>query len=118
MNRLTTIIISLIILLTLFIDSLFSSEYKGDRFWSVRPASARSAGMGRALVGMIENSNTVFWNPGGITFLTGFNISYSYDPFISIATEKKSRMQNVSFNTKLKKVFTIGFNVQHFNFYS
>ena len=118
MNKLTVFIISLIILLTMFTDSLFSSQYKGDRFWSMRPPSARTAGMGRAPVGIVENAHTVFWNPGGISFLNGFNFSYSYDPYTSAISEGKSEIQSVSFNTQLKNSFTIGLNVRHFNFYS
>lgn len=117
-NKLTSITINLIILLTLFSDALFPSKYKGDRFWLMRPPSARTAGMGEALVSIVENANTVFWNPGGIVFLNSYNFSYSYDPYTMISSKGKSEIQSASFCIKFKKSFTSGFNFRYFNFYS
>jgi len=111
MNKSTKTIFIITILLLLNVGAIYPADYEGGRDWMILPPSARAAGMGRALVAIVDNANTVFWNPGGITFLEGLNISYNYEPkhmrFLG-----DFEIHNMSLSKKLKSVYFIGFNVR------
>ncbi|MHA1343740.1 MAG: PorV/PorQ family protein [Promethearchaeota archaeon] len=106
----TILIVSIIsILLLLNVNIIYPADYTGVRGWMIHPQSARAAGMGRGLVAIVDNANTVFWNPGGVTFLNGLNISYNYKP------SKDNRyidykLHDISIIKKLKNKYIIGFN--------
>jgi len=110
MNRSTKTILIITILLLLNVSAIYPGDYSGIREWMMKPPSARAAGMGRALVAIVDNANTVFWNPGGITFLEGLNISYNYEPKNNNWTHYCNKIHNISLVKKIKNKFTIGFN--------
>ena len=114
MEKLSIIIFNITVLLLLFTDSVFSGNYKMEREWLMAPPSARGAALGGGLSAVIDNSNTVFWNPGGVTFLEGFNISHSHSPYILTSSGEEYEMYNFAFNTNLGKSFVVGLNLQHY----
>ncbi|NVM01719.1 MAG: hypothetical protein HWN67_05265 [Candidatus Helarchaeota archaeon] len=55
----------------------------------IQPSSALGSGMGRGLVAIIDNANTVFRKSGVINFLEVLNISYDYDTLLGLLMVKK-----------------------------
>ena len=43
---------------------------------------AGAGGMGEAATGLADNANAVFWNPGGLAFLKGSQISLTHAPWL------------------------------------
>ena len=43
---------------------------------------AGAGGMGEAATGLADNANAVFWNPGGLAFLRGSQISLTHAPWL------------------------------------
>ena len=112
MKKSTKTIFTITILLLLNVSAIYPANFTGVRDWMILPPSARAAGMGRALVAIVDNANTVFWNPGGVTFLDGLNISYNYKP----SKENRyidNKLYDISLIKKLKNKYIIGFNFRH-----
>ncbi len=74
-------ILAIILLFLMLYNYLYPANYRGAREWLMQPSSARCAGIGEGTVAIIDNANTVFWNPGGTPFLSGLNLSYTYEPY-------------------------------------
>ena len=108
MKKSIIVILNIIILTSIFIDRLYSSDYKGYSDWLLQPESARGAAMGRALVAIVDNANTVFWNPGGAAFLKGVNFTFHYDTYKdkkNVFVDIDSKLPYLSFAMKLKENF-------------
>lgn len=119
-NKITPYILSLGILAGAYFSDLpksFATDYNGRREWMLQPPSARGASMGKAFVGIIDNANTVFWNPDGVAFLKNLNIEYSHIPriyYLRNYIEEEYKVYNFAFNTNLRKLFVIGLNLQRY----
>ena len=114
LKKLTKAIFTISILLLLNVSAIYPADYTGEREWMLRPMSARGAGMGSGLVAILDNANTVFWNPTGLAFINEINFSYNYDSFNSLLVDTDIRIKNISFNTKIKSVFSIGLNTGYY----
>ena len=99
------VILSLGILAGAYFSDLpksFPADYRGAREWLMQPSSARCGGMGGGAVAIVDNANTVFWNPGGTVFLNGLNLSYTYEPYKPSSSYINSKIHNFSFIKKFK----------------
>ena len=119
---------NIIILLIFFSNTLYSAsaEYKNKAApkkmysWMLIPVSARGAGIGQGIVAIVNNANTVFWNPGGIAFLEdNICVSYSYNPLLNPLSKNwlwNDEFHNLAFNTKISKNIITGLNYKYFSY--
>ncbi|KUO62181.1 hypothetical protein APF79_04205 [bacterium BRH_c32] len=64
------------------IDKVGTTSFQ---FLKVIP-DARATGMGEAFVSVTDNSESVFWNPAGLSKINGFDASFSYiDYFLDVS---------------------------------
>ena len=108
------ILINTTILILILADLIFPGNYKGERDYLLHPLSARSAALGGGSVAVIDNANTVFWNPGGVVFLKGIHISNSNSPYFYTSSGSEYEMSNFAFNANIEKSFIIGLNLQRY----
>lgn len=101
----------------IFIDmpKSFSAEYKGRMVWILQPPNARVSSMGRAFAGIVDNANTVFWNPGGIIFLKNLSMEISYIPYLfSVINQEEYKVCNSAFNMNFRNSYVIGLNLSQY----
>lgn len=103
-----------IVMIFMLSSVIYPADYKGDSEWLLQPAGARGAAMGAGMAAVIDNANTVFWNPGGAAFLRGINFAHSSSPDIKNAQQREYEMSSLSFTTGIGKSFIIGFNQLRF----
>jgi len=115
MQKRLMIILNIIILLIFFYNTLYSAEHKGGYLWMLLPVSARGAGIGQGVAAIIDNANTVFWNPGGVGFLDdSLCINYSYNPLAGNWIWN-DEFHNFAVNAKIAKNIVSGLNYKYFN---
>ena len=110
MIKLIRIIFIQVFFLVILYNALYAEKFRGRREWMLRTVSARGAALGRGLVAIIDDANTVFWNPGGTAFLDGFSFSYNNDYFNSNILNKTIRLNSFALVTRFKNKYSIGFN--------
>ncbi|MHA1344302.1 MAG: hypothetical protein ACTSQG_09965 [Promethearchaeota archaeon] len=115
MNKLTSIMSIIFILLLLFTGEIYSSEFDGDYTWMLLPTSSRGAALGQSVIAVIDNEITPFSNPGGVVFLNDIEFSYSYClPYKFDDIEEK--YQTFSINKNITNKTKTGFTFQYYNY--
>lgn len=110
MKKLISVLFIQSVFLVILCNSIYAEDFRGGREWMLRTVSAQGAALGRGIVAVIDNANTVFWNPGGTVFLNGLSCSYNNDYFNTENLHKTIRINSISFVTRLKNKYSIGLN--------
>lgn len=64
-----------------FSSGAFAQGETAVPFLLISP-DARAGGMGETGTGLADNSSAIFWNPGGLAFLRGDNLSLTHAPWL------------------------------------
>ena len=116
MQKRILIIVNIIILIIFFSNTLYSADESANMFnWMLLPVSARGAGIGQGVVAIVDNANTVFWNPGGVGFLDdNLCINYSYNPLSGLEYWSfRDEFHTFAVNTKISKNIVTGLNYKY-----
>lgn len=109
--------IFIVFIITNFSFSQFSSDnekYDGafsELFFGRQP-SARAESLGRSFVSISRDANSYYYNPAGLAFLEGLNVSGTYANPYYYAEEAKYIYLSASY--KIKKYGVIGFSHDYF----
>lgn len=73
--------LSILFLALVFPNRLEGTKYAGEPF--SLGFGARALAMGASFTAIGEDASTVFWNPGGLTYLTGMNFLFMHGSYFS-----------------------------------
>jgi len=80
MKKVLTVV--MLIVLTLFsVSNLFAISQAAVLFLLISPG-ARSAGMGESFVAVADDAAAIFWNPGGLAFQRGREVTLMHAPWL------------------------------------
>ena len=81
MSRFVALCLGLLCILGAYAGTAHAQAEAGAQSLLIAPG-ARSDGMGRAFVAVANDANAVWWNPGGLAFTTGHDISTMYTKLV------------------------------------
>lgn len=117
MNNLIRIIVLQYFLLLILNSPVNAGDFIQEREWLLKPVNARGAAMGNANASLVDDANTVFCNPGGVSLLDGINTSCSYNPDPSNPTKIKYNILSISSSLSFMGKYIVGLNYRKFHQY-
>jgi len=108
MQTLFKLLASALILLTVTAPSFAVSE-SGVVFLLISPG-ARAAGMGEAFVGLADDATAVYWNPAGLAFQTGKEITLMHANWLP-QFDSDLTYEFAAYRHTLEGIGTLGANV-------
>ena len=81
MSRFVALCLGLLCILGAYAGTAHAQAEAGAQSPLIAPG-ARSDGMGRAFVAVANDANAVWWNPGGLAFTTGHDVSTMYTKLV------------------------------------
>ncbi|OPZ73342.1 MAG: hypothetical protein BWY83_00149 [bacterium ADurb.Bin478] len=112
MQTLFKLLASALILLTVTAPSFAVSE-SGVVFLLISPG-ARAAGMGEAFVGLADDATAVYWNPAGLAFQTGKEITLMHANWLP-QFDSDLTYEFAAYRHTLEGIGTLGANVTFLN---
>lgn len=103
------VVLSLILTLGLLAQQAFAVSEAALLFLLISPG-ARSAGMGEAFVGVANDASAVFWNPAGLAYQEGRQITFMHANWLPGLTSDIF-YEFLAYRMSIEGVGTIGFNV-------
>jgi hypothetical protein len=72
--------------------------------------SARAWGLGQSYVAVADDATAIYWNPGGLAFLEGTNVSLTHSQLIPMLADDVY-FESINFSHTLREIGTVGLNV-------
>jgi len=106
-------IASLLLILVVFTQQALAVSEAAVPFLLISPG-ARPAGMGEAFVAVANDASAVFWNPAGLAYQTGREITFMHANWLPGLTDDLF-YEFLAYKMSIEGVGTIGFNVVYLN---
>jgi hypothetical protein len=107
--------ISLVVVLILIAGDIFAQGESAVPFLLIGPNSS-NAGMGETGTGLINDASAMYWNPAGLGFQKGIEVSITHSPWLPGLGLSDLFYDYLSGKYRLKKLNgTLGFSITYLN---
>ncbi len=106
--------IASLLLIMLFVSQQALAVSEAALLFLLISPGARPAGMGEAFVAVANDASAVFWNPAGLAYQTGREITFMHANWLPGLTDDLF-YEFLAYKMSIEGVGTIGFNVVYLN---